>query len=392
MFYFALVFATALMVSRTVCAPVNVFDDSRKTSTNKPHYVFINKYYLGVQAFNNTIWNVRTLNDGDGGADNRGNNPVWINYAFEQDSKIKVAIRNAFTCAFVCINMCGYAYLSQKPNADCAFHNDIINGHTIYFVSHGDRTRSFLAVNMEGRMKKVKLEHDDTIGGHGANIFLQEQVYDKNDNFTRCEKTFRDLKHYLSRRNRKQCEHKRGSHLALNTVPRIQTKEVLNDKSVKENAGNSGGNNNETNETIDNDDNGNNDDDNEDDNTDKTLRGDGGSDTFSKTNNFFDQEFKIVNDNNEDNSNNATESVYNLFSENLTLTKNENTDAKSETLVSNASSDEIQKAFKQENDDYVTGGVAKNLYSTDNIVVKVQLIANERDEKKTLFTAMSAKQ
>ncbi|ADD73858.1 FGF [Lymantria xylina nucleopolyhedrovirus] len=100
-----------------------------------------------------------------GSTDERADGTVWRRWAVNPR---EVLIRSAATCAFACLDDCGFLYTAaETPNKECAFVEELSENHYSYLYRMHDRSRIYLALGANGKSRRVVAPADEPLADHG---------------------------------------------------------------------------------------------------------------------------------------------------------------------------------------------------------------------------------
>nr|AKN91087.1 FGF [Buzura suppressaria nucleopolyhedrovirus] len=108
---------------------------------------------------------------------------VWQRFAF----KTEIVIRNVYSCRFMCINDCGYIYSASIPNKECLWTESMPDDiHYSYYYRKTGKRRMYLAINLEGKTRKVVLPEHENIGKFTAQTSVTLYKWDAVDPLDMC--------------------------------------------------------------------------------------------------------------------------------------------------------------------------------------------------------------
>lgn len=100
-----------------------------------------------------------------GSTDERADGTAWRRWAAKPR---EVLIRSAATCAFVCLDDCGFLYTAaEAPNKECLFVEELSENHYSYLYRVHDRSRIYLALGANGKSRRVVAPVDEPLADHG---------------------------------------------------------------------------------------------------------------------------------------------------------------------------------------------------------------------------------
>ncbi|AIE47764.1 fgf [Peridroma alphabaculovirus] len=137
--------------------------------TQKQIHVFINHKYLHINA------------DGliSGAPTNVANETLWHRIALtDHGVKNGVLLRSSALCDYACINECGYVYSSHVPNNECVWEETYDeHNHRFFYKKFNNRT-AYLALNLEGKLRRIVLQRKETLGDLLEPTNVQVQHYE----------------------------------------------------------------------------------------------------------------------------------------------------------------------------------------------------------------------
>ncbi|UOQ18923.1 FGF [Olene mendosa nucleopolyhedrovirus] len=100
-----------------------------------------------------------------GSTDERADGTAWRRWAVNPR---EVLIRSAATCAFACLDDCGFLYTAaETPNKECMFVEELSENHYSYLYRAHDRNRIYLALGANGKSRRVVAPVDEPLTDHG---------------------------------------------------------------------------------------------------------------------------------------------------------------------------------------------------------------------------------
>ncbi|AKN80612.1 Fibroblast growth factor [Perigonia lusca single nucleopolyhedrovirus] len=178
-----LLLMTAIMANRAIVSTAAPLKSSAgPVVTSQQHMkIYINNYSLTMSENGtvngtlkqpnddlSTVWDRMTVNNQFyDGSDEDGNEK---NSKSRDKYQIKVLLRSMLSCNFLCMNECGYTYTAAVPNKECVW-NEVYNSHyEIYLFKRWNKRRLYLAVNVEGKIKRASMNEHGDLGKFAANV------------------------------------------------------------------------------------------------------------------------------------------------------------------------------------------------------------------------------
>ncbi|ACH88567.1 fibroblast growth factor [Helicoverpa armigera multiple nucleopolyhedrovirus] len=141
----------------------NLTTHTREGSQNNVR-IFINHHFLRMNLD-------KTVNGSQVGDSNE---TVWHRVAHSDG----VLLRSSLYCNYVCINECGYGYSALIPNNECLWTEHYDDNHYRFiYKKFGNRT-AYLAVNLEGKLKRTVLLRKETLGDNLQQSHVLLKDYD----------------------------------------------------------------------------------------------------------------------------------------------------------------------------------------------------------------------